>query len=194
MGRRVFLKMILRGLVGIMLLGAMVSGAPARAADDAAWAALRSGEAFAIMRHALAPGYSDPAHFDETDCATQRNLSDEGRAQAREIGDVFRASGIAEADVLTSVWCRCRETAELLGLGPVADLRPLNSFFEHRERREPQTEALRDWLAARAPGKPLVLVTHQVNISALLGRATRSGETLIAAPDGAGGFRILGGF
>lgn len=167
---------------------------PSRAADDAAWQALRDGHAFAIMRHAIAPGFSDPGNFDEQDCATQRNLSEEGRQQAREIGAIFRENGVDNAEVWTSVWCRCRETAKWLDIGEPRDLRSLNSFFEHRSRGDPQTEALSSWLDEHDTTKPLVLVTHQVNISALLGVATRSGETLIAQRDPKGGFRVLGSF
>ena len=66
-------------------------------------------------------------------------------------------------------WCRCRETAQLLALGQVRTLEPLNSFFRRQGRRDAQTTDLKDWLQARTGDKPLVLVTHQVNISALTG-------------------------
>lgn len=72
-----------------------------------------------IMRHALAPGYGDPAQFDVQRCETQRNLNDEGRAQSRAIGQWLRAQGIQQPQVWASPWCRTKETAELLGLGPV---------------------------------------------------------------------------
>lgn len=173
-------------LVGVLVLSATVVRAEG---DDpeGLWAALRSGSAFAMMRHALAPGIGDPVDFDVNDCATQRNLSDEGRRQATAIGDRFRAHGIGSATVLSSAWCRCFETAELLALGPVAILPTLNSFFREPQRREPQTAALRTWLERPDTARPLVLVSHQVNISALTGVFTRSGEIVVArrAPDGA---------
>ncbi|SIO38010.1 Histidine phosphatase superfamily (branch 1) [Rhodovulum sp. ES.010] len=150
------------------------------AAND--WAALDRPGAIAIMRHALAPGTGDPAGFQLDDCATQRNLDARGRAQARAIGAAFRERGIAFDRVLTSQWCRCRETAELLGLGPVVETPALNSFFGDFPRREAQTRAARDLLAA-AEGRPM-LVSHQVNISALTGRGTRSGEVLVIRLDG----------
>ena len=153
---------------------------PVRADETAKlWQALRSGQAFAIMRHELAPGFSDPANFAIGDCATQRNLNDTGRKLSRSTGERFRANGIKLADVFTSQWCRCRETARLLGLGDPADLPPLNSFFEARERRDTQTAALRTWLKAHVWKRPLVLVSHQVNISALTGQYTESGEVLV---------------
>jgi broad specificity phosphatase PhoE len=141
------------------------------------WEALERPGAVAIMRHALAPGTGDPAAFRLGDCATQRNLDERGRAQARAIGDAFRARGIVFDNVFTSQWCRTRETAELLDLGPVTEAPTLNSFFRDFSTREEQTGATRALVAAQE-GRTL-LVTHQVNISALTGRSTRSGEVLV---------------
>jgi broad specificity phosphatase PhoE len=149
------------------------------AEESALWDALRSGEAVAMMRHALAPGTGDPANFEIDDCSTQRNLSEEGRRQARAIGERFRQAGIESAEVYSSQWCRCRETAVGLALGEVEDLTHLNSFFAQRERRDAQTQALARWLSERQPGAPLVLVTHQVNITALTGVYPRSGEIVV---------------
>ena len=172
--------------------------APANAARLAD--ALRSGAAFAITRHAIAPGFSDPAAFQIGRCETQRNLSDEGRAQARRIGAWFKTNGIVRADVFTSQWCRCRETARLLELGAPSDLPALKSFFEARERSSQQTRDLKAFLdehfKRRSNGAPpLVLVTHQVNIAALVGRSTGSGETLVVRFDAeTGQSEVLGGF
>lgn len=141
------------------------------------WNALNQPGAFAIMRHALAPGTGDPSDFRLGDCETQRNLDAAGRAQARAIGDAFRARGISFDTVLTSQWCRTRETAELLDLGPVIEAPPLNSFFRDFSTRAEQTRATRAILEDITGGT--MLVTHQVNISALTGRSTRSGEVLV---------------
>ncbi|WP_420406836.1 histidine phosphatase family protein [Hoeflea sp.] len=141
------------------------------------WAALDEPGAMAIMRHALAPGTGDPAAFEIGDCSTQRNLDDRGRAQARAIGAAFRERGITFDRVLTSQWCRCRETAELLDLGEVSEAPPLNSFFRDRSTRAMQTEQIRSMI--REASEPMMLVTHQVNISALTGQFTRSGEVLV---------------
>lgn len=150
------------------------------------WQALKSGKAFAIMRHALAPGTGDPANFTLGKCETQRNLSEEGREQARKIGEHFRQNGIETAAVYSSQWCRCMDTARLLNLGKAKEQPSLNSFFRNFERREPQTQALTTWVTTTRFEKPLILVTHQVNISALTGRFTRSGEIIVVArkPDG----------
>jgi phosphohistidine phosphatase SixA len=141
------------------------------------WAALETPGAFAIMRHALAPGTGDPAGFDLQECGTQRNLDDRGRAQARAIGAAFRARGVGFDAVLSSQWCRCRETAELLGLGEVEGVAAFNSFFRDYSRQPARTRAALDLLEGR-DDRPIV-VTHQVNISALTGRGTRSGEVLV---------------
>ncbi|WP_459628880.1 histidine phosphatase family protein [Alsobacter sp. R-9] len=138
----------------------------------------------ALIRHARAPGVGDPPGFRLGDCTTQRNLSDEGRAQARRIGETVRASGVEVGRVLTSQWCRARETATL-GFGSATDFPALNSFFADRTDEPEQTAAVRaailDW---RGPGL-LVLVTHQVNITALTGVTPREGEfVLVRGQDG----------
>lgn len=163
------------------------------AAEEAGlWTALRSGAHIALMRHAIAPGTGDPPGFKLEDCSTQRNLSDEGRAQATRIGARFRANGIEAARVLSSQWCRCLETARLLGLGPVEELPLLNSFFASSEQRDPRTQALRSWLAAHEFEAPLVLVTHQVNITALTGVYPASGEMVVIGRSETGEVTVAG--
>ena len=145
------------------------------------------------LRHAIAPGTGDPASFVIGDCATQRNLDAAGRQQAAAIGEALRAGGLGGAPVYSSRWCRCLETAELLALGPVTPLPALDSFFSERQRRQAQTEALRAFLAREgADGPALVLVTHQVNISALAGRGTRSGEAVVLERLPDGGLEVVG--
>lgn len=176
----------------VVLLG------PVRAvlASEAAWSALAKPGAVAIMRHAIAPGFGDPAEFRIGDCATQRNLDAAGRRQAQAVGEAMRQRGVVFDRVLTSQWCRCRETAALLGFGPPVDFPALNSFFRDRSTREAQTAETRAMLAARDIGERVMLVTHQVNIAALTGRSVASGEVLVlnVAADGsvgvAGSIRI----
>lgn len=145
-----------------------------------------------MLRHALAPGTGDPAAFTLGDCSTQRNLSDEGRAQARRIGERFRTNGIESARVFSSQWCRTLETAELLGLGPVQPLPSLNSFFRNYQRSDLQTRTLRQWLAEQASGEPLVLVTHQVNITALTDVYPASGELVVLRRTENGELEVVG--
>lgn len=178
--------MVIRLLLALAVIA--VAGLPGGQprADEAAWAALARPGAIAIMRHAIAPGYGDPADIEIGDCATQRNLDAEGRDQARGIGAAIRDRGIGFGRVLTSQWCRCRETARLLGLGEPQDLPALNSFFGNRSTRDAQTAELRAVLRGHDGEERLMLVTHQVNISALTGRGVASGELLVldVAADG----------
>ncbi len=153
------------------------------------WDALDRDGAFVIMRHALAPGTGDPAVFDLDDCATQRNLNAAGRDQARAIGDAFRARGQAFDVVLTSQWCRCRDTARLLDLAPVRAAPPFNSFFGGRGDAAAQGRAALELLRG-LEGRPLV-VTHQVNITDLTGVFPRSGEVVVVRV-AEGGLEVLG--
>ena len=163
---------------------------PAPAAEDP-WEALRAGGAVALLRHARAPGTGDPAGFRLEDCATQRNLSDEGSDQARRIGAAFRERGIRVTRVLSSRWCRALDTARL-AFGTVEPFPALDSFFEDRATATAQTDALRSLLARwRGETGVLALVTHQVNITALTGVFPAEGEVLVLRPTG-DGFELAG--
>ena len=156
---------------------------------------LDEGGYIVMLRHAIAPGVGDPANFRLGDCATQRNLSEEGRAQARRLGERLRAHGIERAEIYSSRWCRCLETAELLHLGPVEELPALNSFFSRPAEREPTLEALRAFLAELPDdGPPVILVTHQVTISAITGHGTASGEAVVMQADGTRQPTVVGTF
>ena len=144
------------------------------------WAALLDGRHVALMRHATAPGIGDPEHFRVDDCSTQRNLSEAGRRQAEAIGERFRANGIGRAAVFSSQWCRCLDTARLLGLGEVTPFAGLNSFFRDGGREAASSDAVRALVARESrPGRALVLVTHQVNITALSGVHPAPGEIVV---------------
>jgi broad specificity phosphatase PhoE len=160
----------------------LVRPAPAASDDSAGWAVLAEPGTIAILRHAQAPGVGDPPNFTLDDCATQRNLSDDGRAQARALGDVFRAHGIRRATVYSSPWCRCLETARLLDLGPVEPLDSLSNLYGRPERTEPQMKELRAFLkqiAPRVAKTKVVLVTHNVVIAALVGESTASADVVV---------------
>ena len=98
----------------VVLLVLVLTATPALADTAAAWAALHAGSAVALMRHADAPGIGDPAGYNVEDCATQRNLSEQGRAQAAAVGALFRANQITVARIISSPRCRCLETARLM--------------------------------------------------------------------------------
>ena len=152
------------------------------ASSSSTWSLLQQGDRgyVVMMRHALAPGTGDPPNFRLEDCSTQRNLSAQGRAQARRIGEAFRRRGVKVARVLSSQWCRCLETARLMNLGAVEPFAPLNSFFRDRSTQTRQTTEVREFIAAnRNTFGAIILVTHQVNITALTDIVPQSGESVV---------------
>lgn len=173
----------------LALVAALATARPAHA-DEAAWQALRSGGHALLLRHALAPGTGDPPNFVLGDCATQRNLSAEGREQARRLGAAIRAAGVAVDEVLSSRWCRALETARLMDLGPVVPFPPIDSFFQDRGEGPAQTRETEAFLAGLG-SRTAVLVTHQVNITALTGIVPRSGEGIVVKPS-ADGLTVVG--
>jgi phosphohistidine phosphatase SixA len=140
-----------------------------------------------LIRHARAPGTGDPAGFTLADCSTQRNLSEQGRREARALGDALRAVGVRDADVRTSQWCRCVETARLLGVGRVQVTPFLNSFFAGRGAEPASTQALRAAVLQKLDSRrPTLFVTHQVNITALTGVVPAEGEVVFVRATAAG--------
>lgn len=167
--------------------------AATQGADAMLWQGLAEGRYVALMRHAKAPGVGDPSNFELGDCSTQRNLSAGGREQAQGIGEVMRGQGIREARVYSSAWCRCLDTGVELGFGDVKISEPLNSFFQDRNAAQSQTQALNDFVASTTEvGSPLILITHQVNITALTGVFPASGEIVVIEPTNAGEVEVRG--
>ena len=142
-----------------------------------------------LMRHSLAPGTGDPAGYTLADCASQRNLNEEGRQQAVRAGQWLRQQGVQSAQVLTSPWCRCKDTALRLGLGDVSLEPALASFFDEPQRAQELTQRLQQRLA-QAGGtkgeKAMVLVTHHVNILAYMGENVGSGDMVLVQFDAQG--------
>ena len=163
-----------------VLAGALALGG-AGVADG--WAALRAG-GVVLFRHASAPGVGDPVGFRLEDCSTQRNLGDGGRRQATAIGARFRAEGVVVGRVIGSEWCRTRETAALAFGGRFEGEAAFNSFFGDAGSEAARTARARETLAGwRGPGV-LVVVTHQVNITALTGVVPGDGEGVVVRVDG----------
>ncbi len=174
--------------MGVALLAASVSAA---AAD--AWPELIEPGTIVLFRHANAPGVGDPTNFKLNDCTTQRNLDDRGRAEACRLGERFRSRKIKVDAVLTSQWCRGRETARL-AFGDLATDEPaFNSFFSRSAGiSDAQTAQARAILSRwRGPGA-LVVVTHQVNITALTGGYAASAEGVVLRPAADGSLKVLG--
>jgi phosphohistidine phosphatase SixA len=168
-----------------VLLALLLVSHPATAAEEA-WTALKGG-GIVLFRHAYAPGGGDPQGMRIGDCSTQRNLDESGRAQARRIGEMFRAQGVQIGAVLTSQWCRTKETADLAFPGRAKEEPAFNSFFADRSRSAEQTQAALKILAGwQGPGA-LVVTTHQVNITALTGVVPGSGDGIVVrvTPQGA---------
>lgn len=150
---------------------------------------LASGRHLLLMRHADAPGYGDPPGFMQGDCSTQRNLGEAGREQARAIGRWLQAQGVQRAQVFSSPWCRCLETARLLGFGAVSVEESLGSFHGRSELGPERTGQLQQFVARTLAGpmdRALILVTHQVNISSYVGGAVASGEMVLVRADARG--------
>lgn len=174
-----------------LLLAALAPASHAAADEAAAWRALKAG-AVLLLRHTTAPGVGDPPGMRIEDCATQRNLDDAGRAEAKAIGVRLRKEGLAIGAVWTSAWCRTRETAALAFPEMAARNEPaFNSFYGDQSRRDEQTRAARALIAQwKGPGA-LIVSTHQFNITALTGRGLAQGAGIVVAPRG-DGFEVVG--
>lgn len=146
-----------------------------------------------LVRHAQAPGVGDPAGFDLRDCRTQRNLSDEGRQQALRMGEFFRQQRVPVQAVWSSQWCRTRETADLAFPGQRVDQAAFNSFFGEPDSASVQTREARALLDGWQGSGLLVVVTHQVNITALTGVVPASAEAVVMARQ-AGRWAVVGRF
>ncbi len=158
----------------------------AGAQPAALWSELQKGGAGILLRHAQTEaGVGDPPGFRIGDCATQRNLSDDGRRQAQRIGAVLAARAVRVDEVLSSQWCRCLETARLTFSNRQVEPYPaLNSFFDDRSTERQQTREVAARIAViRAPAN-VAFVTHQVNILALTGIAAGSGEAVLVRSAG----------
>jgi phosphohistidine phosphatase SixA len=147
-----------------------------------------------LMRHSLAPGVGDPENFTVNDCSTQRNLSDIGRQDAREIGKWLERRQIKITRVESSRWCRAKETAELLNLGKVRLNRNLDSLFQESDlANHPQTLRIRKQIVDyRNKTGLLILVGHFVNISAIANVGVASGEGVLVRADSKGIIRVVG--
>lgn len=180
----------LAAIVAAVALGLLAQ--PGLAQDDDLYAVLRAGDHIGLMRHSTAPGSDDPPNFRLGDCATQRNLSQGGRALAADVGRRLRDAGITSARVVSSQWCRCLDTAELLGLGPV-EARPFfNSLVSYPRESAQMTRDARAWILAQDLSVPTIVVTHQVNIAALLQSQPREGDIVVVRPSSDGMLDIVG--
>ena len=142
---------------------------------------LKKNNKLIFIRHTLAPGNGDPDNFDIIDCSTQRNLNSVGREQSIELGNFFDTNNISIDLVLSSEWCRCKETANL-AFKKFETFDALNSFYDRKfyKNKEPQLEKLINFINNLENEGNIVFVTHYVVIAAIFGLAVTSGEILIA--------------
>lgn len=175
-----------------LLVAALLASSPLAAAERDLWQRLHEGGYVLLIRHAATdPGVGDPPGFRLAVCSTQRNLSQQGRADARAIGAALRNRGIPLGPVLSSRWCRCLDTARL-AFGRVEEAPMLDSMFNDSEAAS--RAKVREVLArvgAFADKTNLVLVTHDVNIRALVNEYVAQGEIVVARPD-AGKLEVVG--
>jgi phosphohistidine phosphatase SixA len=143
---------------------------------------MTDGQHILLMRHADAPGFSDPAGHRLDQCSTQRNLGEFGKKQAERTGQWLSQQGIESAKVFSSPWCRCIDTATLLKKGPVTIDPSLGSFFENMGQANQKTEALRQLVQKslkQFPKTPIIMVSHHVNIEAFTGVVLGSGDMVL---------------
>jgi phosphohistidine phosphatase SixA len=184
-----------KALIAVLIATLLPNQAVAR--DLAIWDRLQGSSPkgyVLLMRHALAPGVGDPANFKLGDCSTQRNLSAEGREDAREIGEWLKRRDIPILRVESSRWCRARETAELLGVGAVKANRNLDSLFQEVDPiGDPRTAKIRKRIVDHRQTRGLlIMVGHFVNISALTGVGVESGEGVLVRANAKGELKVMG--
>lgn len=177
----------------VLLLSALVMSRHALADDEAVWSALKSGRYIVLLRHALTEsGVGDPPGFKLGACSTQRNLSSQGRSDARRIGEAFRLRNIPISEVLSSRWCRCLDTARL-AFGKATPAPMLDSMFNDSEKAgETKIREVHALLMQRPATGNLVLVTHNRNIQALTGVSPSSGEMVVAEPGPNQTLKVIG--
>ena len=145
---------------------------------------LEEGGKLIFIRHAYAPGSGDPDNFNLNDCSTQRNLNNDGRKQAKHIGEFFIKNEIQIEKVLSSEWCRCKETAKI-AFNEFSTNNFLNSFYssKYAGNKDKQVDALNNYIKNFKSNKNLVFVTHYVLISEVFNYASSSGEIIVSDKD-----------
>jgi phosphohistidine phosphatase SixA len=193
------MKFRIRALA-LFVVAALLTGivpAQAETRSTAIWEKLQSSNPqgyVLLMRHALAPGNGDPENFTLGDCSTQRNLSQEGRKDAKDIGLWLKRQKVKISRVESSRWCRANETAQLLGIGKVRPNKNLDSLFMEADvLGHPQTAQIKKQIVDyRNKRGLLVLVGHFVNISAVTGVGLDSGEGVVVRADKNGEIKVVG--
>ena len=159
-------------------------------ASEQSWKIAQEGDKIILIRHSLAPGGGDPTGFKIDDCKTQRNLNRTGINQSKKIGKLFKKNKVPVDQVLSSQWCRCKDTAKH-AFGDFREFTALNSTFQspYDKNEGKQLNELYDYVNKwDGKGKNLVLVTHYSIITAVTNAVPSSGEIVITNKD----FDVLG--
>jgi broad specificity phosphatase PhoE len=181
-----------RAVLVAVIAVVLALAAAAAEASEPLWSVLKGGGQVVLIRHTVtAAGVGDPDGMRLEDCSTQRNLTDEGRRHARQIGEAFRARGIPVERVLSSPWCRCLETARL-AFGTADVWAPLGNLYGRPQLRDQQVREMHALVGQPRRGGNLVLVSHGSTISALTGVSPGTGEMVIVTPQEAGRFAVAG--
>jgi phosphohistidine phosphatase SixA len=170
----------MKRLIRILVLSFFVFSNPA-SSNEKLINSLKEGGKLIFIRHAYAPGTGDPENFNLKDCTTQRNLSQKGIDQSKEIGLFFTENKIQIDKVLSSEWCRCKDTAKY-AFNSFETLDALNSFYDIRfeKNKTKQINDLKKYILRWSSKKNLVLVTHFVVISEALNTGSSSGEIIVS--------------
>ena len=113
---------------------------------EASWKPAQEGNKIILIRHALAPGTGDPIGFEVDDCSTQRNLNQVGIDQSKNIGKLFKKNKVLIDQVLSSQWCRCKDTAKY-AFKEYKEFSALNSTFQSSD-----VERILDWEKNQSAG------------------------------------------
>jgi phosphohistidine phosphatase SixA len=191
-------KMPMLSLIVVSLLVAAVGSAAAQTSPAELHAIMARPGHISIMRHALAPfeGAPRPENLAAAgqrpgDCSSERNLDERGREQARAVGRRLAAAGLAFEHLLTSAWCRCRETADLIA-GRTVPVAPwLSSFFRQPERAMGQIGEMRRFAETMPAGHRALLVTHGSFVTTLTGIEPAETEVVVVVRDGYGGVKVV---
>lgn len=181
-----------RALLALSLLAPLATS-PRVHADEGTWRLLQAGGQVVLMRHAVTvPGVGDPEGMVLHDCRTQRNLSDEGRAHARQVGEAFRVRGVPVTQILSSPWCRCLETARLtFGVNPEVST-ALNNLYGRKDPQGQQVGRLKALVSRKPDAGNVVMVSHGSTILALTGLSPAPAEMVVVTPLGGGKFAVAG--
>jgi broad specificity phosphatase PhoE len=168
----------MRWLASLLVVVACAAVVPSVHATDAVWDALRAPGSVVVLRHSYAPGGFDPPDARLDDCSTQRNLDEQGRAQAVRVGEAFKRNGVEVGKILSSPRCRCLDTARL-AFGRVEAWNVLQGSLNDENLRRRLVAQINDVIATHRDGPPLVLVTHGSVVSELTGLNIRMGAFVV---------------